>query len=72
MTYNNAGYFVATYFPPYFQTAIKTTPSGLQTPVKTRSGRGFKSLSETFKVIQAPDNYDHEDDDLLMMLALMA
>jgi hypothetical protein len=70
MTYNSSKYFVATYFPRYFQTEAQTQPAALQEPTRTRSGRGFKSLSETFPVIS--DNYFSEEEELMLMLALLA
>lgn len=71
MAYNPSAYFVASFFPLYFQTAAKTEPI-VQKITRTRSGRGFKSLSETFTVVHVPDNYDQEDEELLFMLAMLA
>jgi hypothetical protein len=71
MSYNPSAYFVTTYFPVYFQTAAKTVPV-TQVITKTRSGRGFKTLSETFTSLTAPaDNYLDEDAEILLLLAML-
>ena len=71
MTYNSSKYFVATYFPSYFITAAQTQPAALQEPTRTRSGRGFKTLSQIQPVNPSDNYFDHEEE-LLLLLALLS
>lgn len=46
-------------------------PDIVMPPPPRRGGRGFKSISETFTVI-TPDNYHEDEEEILLMLALLA